>query len=1138
MEGGNAGLIRWKMKTMVDDGGSVRHSGRQQLIARQGKAASAAVPLRQNWLDLNVLPDILDNFSAATGLAASLAAPGTGEILMQSGGEDVCARFHRVNAQSARQCTADCEGLLAELPQDPGRIHLKRCHMRLTNGATPLIIQGAHVADLYVGHALLESPDIDWFRQQAECYGFDQRNYLASLKKMEVVGPDQFQRALSLLSRYMTMMVELGLQNLAGQQGEQALRRSEARYRQLVEGAPEGVLLHCDGRIAFANVAAVKMAGVDDAAALIGQPVEQLIVFPDEWSGAPTAEGGVGGEGALLRRDGASFAVEASSAPLTVDGREMVRLTVHAAVRRQEASGQTVAEAPYRALAEQTLVGVYLIQDGRLAYVNPWIEKTLGYRLEELNAMDSIFEVICPEDRARLTGAADNIHYRFGVVARNGERLEIEALGRAMAFNGRPAAIGVAVDITARLRAERALRQSETRFKAIFDNAPVGIGLMHDASGRYTQVNHRWSEMLGYTAEELLQLTHLDVTHPGDRAKSRSLRNQLINGKKAFYRLEKRFIRKDGTLFWGNAQVAVIRGANGDPGVTVSMVTDITELKRTAEQLQESEEQLRTLINATPDAILFKDGEGRWLHANQAVLRLFGLEAASYQGKTDAELAAHAHPLYRKALRSCDVSDRQAWECGEPFKVEEVIPMPDGGQRILQTVKVPLYQADGMRHGLLALGHDITDFRRAEQALRDQFELSQALLKAQSDMGEGIFIIESGRVVYANEALCRLYDYTVEEILALKSYALLIHPDDRRWVMDNHHRRLTGEPVDSRYEISIATRNGERREVEIAIAPLAIGGIVQIVVVMIDISERKHNEEKLRLAAEVFNTASEGIIVTDAESRIITVNPAFVRITGYQESEVREHSPRFLSSSRHGSAFFRRLWTRLKRYGRWQGEIWERRKSGELFPAWLSISQVKDAKDEVVNYVSILSDITERKANEERMARLAHFDHLTDLPNRLLFRERLEQALLRSQRSGELVGVMFIDLDSFKQVNDTLGHDIGDLLLQAVATRFSACMRRGDTVSRLGGDEFVVLLQNVRERRSVVRVAEKILQALVSPFDISGRALSISASIGIAVAPMHGADPAGLMKSADVAMYQAKARGRNNFQFFSPPPDA
>jgi len=1130
---------------MVDDGGSVRHSGRQKLIARQEKTAPADVPHSQDWLDLHVLPDILDNFSAATGLAASLAAPGTGEILMRAGGEDVCARFHRVNAQSARQCTADCEGLLTGLSQDPGGIHIKRCHMRLTNGATPLIIRGAHVADLHVGHALLASPDIDWFRQQAEYYGFDQCNYLASVKKVEVVGPDQFQRALSLLSRYMTMMVELGLQNLISQQGEQVLRRSEARYRQLVESAPEGILLHCDGRIAFANAAAAKMAGVDDAAALIGRPVEQLILFPDARVGAPMAAGGTVGEGTLLRRDGAGFAVEASSAPLTIEGREMVRLTVRATVRRQEAPGQSAVEATYRSLVEQTLVGVYLIQDGRLAYVNPWIEKTLGYRLAELNAMDSIFEVVCSEDRARveesvqarLTGAADNIHYRFGVVARSGERLEIEALGRAIMFNGRPAAIGVAMDIAARLRAERALRQSETRFKATFDNAPVGIGLMQDASGRYTQVNQRWSEMLGYTAEELLQRTHLDVTHPGDRPKSRSLLTQLINGKKAFYRLEKRFIRKDGTLFWGSAQVAVVRGIDGGPDVTVSMVTDITELKRTAEQLQESEEQLRTLINATPDAILFKDGEGRWLHANQAVLRLFGLETTPYQRKTDAELAACAHPLYRKALRGCDVSDRQAWERGEPFKVEEIIPLPDGGQRIFQTVKVPLYQADGMRHGLLALGHDITDFRRAEQALRDQFELSQALLKAQSDMGEGIFIIESGRVVYANEALCRLYGYTVEEILALKSYALLVHPDDRRWVMDNHRRRLTDESFDSRYEISIVTRDGERREVEIAVAPLAIGGIVQIVVVMIDISERKHSEEKLRLAAEVFNTASEGIIVTDAESRILTVNPAFVRITGYQESEVREHSPRFLSSSRHDSAFFRRLWTRLKRYGRWQGEIWERRKSGELFPAWLSISQVKDAKDEVVNYVSILSDITERKANEERMARLAHFDHLTDLPNRLLFRERLEQALLRSQRTGELVGVMFIDLDSFKQINDTLGHDIGDLLLQAVAARFSACMRRGDTVSRLGGDEFVVLLQNVRERRSVVRVAEKILQALISPFDISGRALSISASIGIAVAPMHGADPAGLMKSADVAMYQAKARGRNNFQFFSPPPD-
>ena len=292
------------------------------------------------------------------------------------------------------------------------------------------------------------------------------------------------------------------------------------------------------------------------------------------------------------------------------------------------------------------------------------------------------------------------------------------------------------------------------------------------------------------------------------------------------------------------------------------------------------------------------------------------------------------------------------------------------------------------------------------------------------------------------------------------------------------------------------------------------------------------SEAERGLSAAVFENSSDAIMVSDHDNRVISVNPAFCEITGYLREEVIGKNPGMLSAGRQPREFYQEMWNCLRGSGRWDGEIWNRRKSGEIYPEWLSISTVKNQQGETTHYVGIFSDITERKQAEERVRHLAHYDALTDLPNRTLFHDRLQQALIQAQRSHDQVAVMFIDLDRFKIINDTLGHNVGDLLLQAVAQRLTNCVRQGDTVCRQGGDEFVILLPQISHAEDAALVAQKILESVNRPFVLDGHELHIGASIGISFFPADGVDTETLMKNADVAMYRAKELGRNNYQFY------
>ena len=301
--------------------------------------------------------------------------------------------------------------------------------------------------------------------------------------------------------------------------------------------------------------------------------------------------------------------------------------------------------------------------------------------------------------------------------------------------------------------------------------------------------------------------------------------------------------------------------------------------------------------------------------------------------------------------------------------------------------------------------------------------------------------------------------------------------------------------------------------------------------------QARNQSTQEQLATSVFDTSSNGIMITDRSNQVLAVNPAFTNITGYSAADIVGHNPHMLSSGRHDQTFYEQLWLSVQEKGMWQGEIWNRKKDGAIFAEWLTITVVKNTQGETSHHIAIFSDITEHQVQVERLEFLATHDLLTRLPNRSLFTELLSNVLAEARRSKKSVAVLFLDIDKFKQINDTLGHDAGDLLLQHVAKQLRQLLRDGDLVARQGGDEFIMALPNLTSIDDASLLAEKVLRALEQPCTLpstpQGHTMKVSVSIGIALYPENGTDIESMLKCADIALYRAKQAGRNNYQLFN-----
>ena len=418
-----------------------------------------------------------------------------------------------------------------------------------------------------------------------------------------------------------------------------------------------------------------------------------------------------------------------------------------------------------------------------------------------------------------------------------------------------------------------------------------------------------------------------------------------------------------------------------------------------------------------------------------------------------------------------------------------------------------------------------------EEARRQQQNLS-GLFDTLTDF---IFIFDAdGLILHYNRAVAEDLGYGSE---ALKGKPLAtVHPENLQKLADDimvdivAGRRLS-------FPLPLLRANGEQILVESRVTAGYWDGRPALISVAQDIGERLIAEERQQLAASVFENAHEGIMITDPRGCIVEVNGTFSELTGYHRDEAIGQTPDLLKSGHHEPAFYAEMWQKIRDEGFWRGEVWNRKKSGEIFVELLTISSVRNRHDEIVNFVGIFSDITLIKQHQQRLEHLAHFDALTQLPNRMLLGDRLQLAMAQTERSGKMLAVCYLDLDNFKPVNDLHGHSTGDFLLIEVAQRLKTCVRAGDTVSRLGGDEFVLLVANLEDEHDCDQAISRVTSALGRPFRVSEHNISISASIGVTLYPHDGADADTLLRHADQAMYAAKQAGRNRHHLFDPEND-
>ncbi|MBI5786504.1 MAG: diguanylate cyclase [Rhodocyclales bacterium] len=435
--------------------------------------------------------------------------------------------------------------------------------------------------------------------------------------------------------------------------------------------------------------------------------------------------------------------------------------------------------------------------------------------------------------------------------------------------------------------------------------------------------------------------------------------------------------------------------------------------------------------------------------------------------------------------------------------------------RNLAGVAVVMALALGMAALFLGIAARQRALAESEDRYRSFFEANTAVKLLVDPAG--------GRIVDANAAALAFYGYARDELLAMSIKDINCLPPER---VQEEMRNAETERR-KYFNFPHRLKSGEIRQVEVYSGPIEVGGRRLLFSIIHDVTERHELEASRRMAQTVFDAAGEAIVVSDAENRIVAVNPAFARITGYQPQEVIGRNPRMLASGLHDPSFYRLLWQRLLQDDRWEGEISNRRKDGQVFVEWLKIALVRDENGQPQQYVALFSDVTERKRHEEAVWRQANFDALTGLPNRQLLDDRLERALAQAARRHTMVAVLYIDLDRFKPVNDLYGHAAGDDLLCQVALRLRNSVRDEDTIARVGGDEFVIVLPDITVVDQPARAAEKVLAAISTPYRIWENYVEISCSVGIAVYPRDGADAVSLLEKADGALYRAKHAGRS-----------
>lgn len=685
----------------------------------------------------------------------------------------------------------------------------------------------------------------------------------------------------------------------------------------------------------------------------------------------------------------------------------------------------------------------------------------------------------------------------------------------------------------------QALRYSATALGAIEERI-----LISDFSGRLQFLNYRAEEMFGlnnrdalrYRLQELLpNLDPLafDASNSGVDLCLDSVR-LMQDGEARLFSVTRRALRLDG---------------EAQPSGFVWVVRDITVEQSAQTALAERERFWSEVLRAIPDTLYVQDiSTGKLLFSNSNLAIRLGYSEEERGPDSNEFWRRISHPddqeyIWRLMALRGSITDGAGQESLLRWRHR------DGSWRWFNICEQVLSRDDqGRVLRLIGVARDVTTNIEHSHSLRASERRYRMLAGSLQDV---IFTTDSAvRINYISPSVQTALGYSPEWVEEHGLDQMVIKPRQasRFYDLMRQVRRASANPV------ALAELGQRLQSQTLHFDCLAADGRVVAIELRImliwnennrfdgalcigrDISQQRQAEKELRRAATVFDHSTAAIVVTDPAGGIVQVNAAFTRITGYGTDEVLGQLPTVLTADRQQAVQMGYVRDQIIQSGTWEGEFWLKRKDGETYPCWIGITAVRDAENDLVSYVCFFSDMSERKASEKRIHRLAYYDGLTQLPNRTLFQDRLHSSLQLASRRGGWVVLMFLDLDRFKPINDSLGHAAGDCMLKDVAVRLASCVDEDDTVARMGGDEFTFLLRPCGARDEAltraIHVAEGILASLTEPFVLSGREFFVTASIGIALSPQDGDDISQLMKNADTAMYHAKERGKNNFQFY------
>jgi diguanylate cyclase (GGDEF)-like protein/PAS domain S-box-containing protein len=673
--------------------------------------------------------------------------------------------------------------------------------------------------------------------------------------------------------------------------------------------------------------------------------------------------------------------------------------------------------------------------------------------------------------------------------------------------------VGVKTDITARkkieidlLRVSMALEQS---------GEPVALT---DEQSRYIYANSAFCKLFGYELTELIGNSIGMLMPPEELAGMNTRQTTAIAHEQGAFLHEVWRRAKDGAIIPILLKVSPFSDEWNELVGYIGTMTDLTDIKRMENALRESEQHFRDIIEHAPLGTVTVTLDGRFIEVNQAFCDIVGypretLKNLSFEILTHPDDIRISHDNIRRLL---------AGEI-DSYRVEKRYFHKDG-HIVWARVNASLQRGlMGEPQSLIAQMENISEHKNREWQLR---QLNFAL----SHIQEAIYLmVEDAKFLYVNDEACRMLGYTREEFMGGMAVPD-INPDwsyakfAQLWQALKVQRSITLEGCHR-------AKDGRLIPVEVSTNYFEYEGRGYNMSMARDITRRRQDEENLRITASVFDNSQEAVLITDADNTILNVNPAFTRITGYSRDEALGENPKILSSGRQDRAFYEAMWRTLEQERAWRGEIWNRRKSGEIYAEQLSISAICNQAGRAQRYVAVFSDISHVKAHEAQLNHIAHYDTLTGIPNRLLLADRMKQAIAQSSRERSTMAVCYLDLDGFKPVNDILGHEAGDRVLVEIARRIEATIRGGDTVARIGGDEFVVLLQGLGGKEESEITLQRLVAAIARPLPLNGDEVKLGASIGVSMYPQDGDDADTLLRCADQAMYAAKKSGKNRYCF-------